>query len=367
MAERLKGLRIGDLEIKVPIIQGGMGVKVSTSSLAVAVADCGGGGTIAGVGLGEVIEHDRIDPIGASIKSLREEIRQAKAATIGVIGVNIMVALGHFETAVRASVDEKADFIAAGAGLPLKLPEYAEGGGVKLIPIVSSGKAAALITSAWRKRYDVRPDAFIVEGPRAGGHLGFKYDELVSSQAPALEDILADVLAVVEEHGAKGEIPVIPAGGIYDGKDIARFLRAGAAGVQMATRFVTTHECSVADAFKKAYLAATEDDIAIIKSPVGLPGRTLKTAFVKKILRGEKVPFSCDYICLRGCDPATAPYCIADAMFAACHGALDDAVVFCGSNVPRIDKIVSVKELMDELVAEAEAALAAPAEDGASA
>ncbi len=360
MPERLAPLNIGGLEIKVPIIQGGMGVKVSTSSLAVAVANCGGGGTIAGVGLGEVIEHDRIDPIGASIKSLREEIRQAKAASDGVVGVNIMVALGHYQEAVRTTVEEKADFIASGAGLPLRLPEYAEGGTTKLIPIVSSGRAADLIFKTWRKRYDVLPDAVIVEGPLAGGHLGFKYDQLVSSQVPPLEDIMADVLVVVEEYGTKGKIPVIPAGGIYDGKDIARFLRAGAAGVQMATRFVVTHECSVDDAFKKAYVAATEDDIAIIKSPVGLPGRTLKTAFVKKILASERVPFSCDYICLRGCDPTTAPYCIADAMFAACHGDLDNAVVFCGSNVPRIDKIVSVKELMDELVVETEKELAAP-------
>ncbi len=361
MSEKLKPLNLGGLEIKIPFIQGGMGVQISTSVLAAAVAKTGAAGTIAGVGLGDT-ERDEIDPIGTSIEALRDEIRKAKAATDGVIGVNILVALNHFERAVRVSVEEKVDFIAAGAGLPVKLPEYAEGRDTKLLPIVSSGKAAALIVKAWHRRYDRLPDGLIVEGAMAGGHLGFRYEDVVAGTCQPLEDIVADVMEVVREQEVVSgdKIPVIPAGGIYDGKDIAKFLRMGASGVQMATRFVATDECSVDQRFKDFYLAATKDDIAIIKSPVGLPGRSLKTEFVKRILAEGRAPFSCGYVCLRTCDPSTAPYCIADALFAASRGELDKAVVFCGSNVWRVDKIVSVKELIDELVVETEKALAVP-------
>jgi len=256
----LKPLLIGDLEVKVPIIQGGMGVRVSTAPLASAVADCGGAGTIASVGLAYGIDETGRETGEASNEALRNEIRLAKRSTKGVVGVNIMVALSNFEDLVRAAASENADFIVSGAGLPLKLPEYTEGSSTKLIPIVSSSRAADLIIKTWKKRYNRLPDAVVVEGPMAGGHIGFKLSDLRKHLEQKLEDVFLEVLSTArgyeKEYGAR--IPVIPAGGIFDGRDIAKFLEMGAGGVQMATRFVATIECSVSQKFKEMYIAAGE-------------------------------------------------------------------------------------------------------------
>ena len=351
----MKPLIIGDLEIKIPIIQGGMGVRVSTASLASAVANCGGAGTIASVGLAYGTPENETNYLEASREALRAEIRKAKTLTSGVVGVNIMVALVNYEDSVRIAVKEKADFIVSGAGLPLRLPEFAKGSSIKLIPIVSSAKAANIIIKTWNRRYKRFPDAFVVEGPLAGGHLGFKSEDLTSPQENCLESLVVDVVKIVKEYEEKFKviIPVIAAGGIFDGEDVARFFKLGAQGVQIATRFVTTKECSVADEFKELYLRANEEDVVIIDSPVGLPGRAIKTAFIEKIMRGEKDPIRCLYKCLITCDSATAPYCIAKALCNASVGDLDNAIVFAGSNVSRIEKIVSVKELMDDIVSRA--------------
>ncbi len=355
MSDKLKPLIIGDLEIKIPIIQGGMGVKVSTASLASAVANCGGAGTIASVGLAYGADETETTYVKASKEALQEEIRQAKKLTRGVVGVNIMVALSNYEDLVRIAAEEKTDFIISGAGLPLSLPEYTKETPVKLIPIVSSTRAAEIILKTWKRRYNRLPDAVIVEGPMAGGHLGFRLEDLKQHKADSLEKLVVDVLRVVK--GYKGEqdvnIPVIAAGGIFDGKDVAKFLKLGARGVQMATRFVATFECSVPDEFKQSYIAAKEKDVVIIDSPVGMPGRAIRTKFVDKVIQGEKVPFTCSYRCLRSCDPKTVPYCIAKALCNAVIGDLDNAVIFAGSNVARVKKIVSVKELMDDIVNEA--------------
>ncbi|MFC1709754.1 NAD(P)H-dependent flavin oxidoreductase [Candidatus Omnitrophota bacterium] len=355
MSNKLKPLIIGDLVIKIPIIQGGMGVKVSAAPLASAVADYGGAGTIASVGLAYGYAALATKYLETSKEALRVEIRKAKALTSGVVGVNIMVALTNYDDLVRVSAEEKADFIVSGAGLPLRLPEFANGGSTKLIPIVSSAKAASIIIRAWNKRYKRFPDAFVVEGPLAGGHLGFKSEYLKSLPENSLENLVVDVVKVVKECEEKFKvaIPVIAAGGIFDGGDVARFLKLGAQGVQMATRFVATKECAVAEEFKQSFLRAKEEDVVIIDSPVGLPGRAIKTVFIEKMMRGEKDPIRCLYKCLITCDPATAPYCIAKALCNAAIGDLDNAVVFCGSNVPRVDRIVSVKELMDGIVNEA--------------
>ena len=253
-----------------------------------------------------------------------------------------------------------ADFIASGAGLPLPLPGFVTNKHTKLIPIISSARAGAIIIKTWQKRFNRLPDALIVEGPMAGGHLGFKPDELVPVPTPGtLEHIVAEVVALAKEYRTPGvPMPVIAAGGVFDGADLVRFLRLGCGGVQMATRFVATVECSVADAFKQLYLKAGKEDVMIIKSPVGMPGRAIRTPFVEKLARGERVPFECGYQCLRGCDPNTAPYCIARAMFNAASGKTDQAVVFCGSNVWRITEILPVRKLVDTIIAEAEAELA---------
>ncbi|MCK5306866.1 MAG: nitronate monooxygenase [Candidatus Omnitrophica bacterium] len=350
-SEALKPLIIGDLEIRIPIIQGGMGVRVSTASLAGAVANYGGAGTIASVGLGYGTPENETNFIKASREGLQKEIRQAKKLSRGVVGVNILVAVSNYEDLARTAVREKVDFIASGAGLPLRLPEFTEGSSIKLIPIVSSARAADIIIRSWKKRYNRLPDAIIAEGPLAGGHLGFKFEELESDKGNMLEDIVIDVLKVIKEYEELDvNIPVIAAGGIFDGKDAAKFLRLGAKGVQMATRFVATFECSVADEFKEAYLAAGEDDVVIIKSPVGMPGRVIRTKFIDRVMAGARMPIKCNYQCLKTCYSKIAPYCIAEALSKAISGDLDNAVVFAGSNVVKVKKIISVKDLMNDIV-----------------
>ena len=355
MSNKLKPLIIGDLEIKVPIIQGGMGVKISTASLDSAVANYGGAGTIASAALGFGTPENETDFVKASRDGLQREIRQSKEWTKGVVGVNIMVALSNYDDLVRTTVREKVDFIVSGAGLPLRLPKFTEGSSIKLIPIVSSSRAADIVIKSWKRRYNRLPDAIVVEGPLAGGHLGFKPEDLRLPKENMLENLVTDVLKVVKEYEKDLNInmPVIAAGGIFDGKDVAKFLRLGAKGVQIATRFVATLECSVADEFKQLYLKAGEDDTIIIDSPVGMPGRSIKTKLIDRVMRGEKMPIKCNYQCLKACNPKTAPYCIAEALFNAASGNVDNAVVFAGSNVSRVDKIVSVKELMDGIVSEA--------------
>jgi nitronate monooxygenase len=355
MISKLPPLCIGDLKIKIPIIQAGMGVKVSTAVLASAVAICGGAGTIASVGLASGHANVTIDYVGTSNKTFQKEIRLARKQTTGVIGVNIMVALSNYEEMVRTAANEDVDFIISGAGLPLSLPEYTRGSSVKLIPIVSSARSAEVILKTWKRRYKRLPDAVVVEGPMAGGHLGFKAEDLMENKTDSLEKIVSDVLVMVEKYRDENDvdIPVIAAGGIFDGKDIARFLKLGAKGVQMGTRFVATNECSVPDSFKKLYIAAKKEDVIIIKSPVGMPGRALNTKFIDRVMKGEEIPFQCDYKCLRSCDVKNTPYCIAKAMCNATTGDLDNAVVFAGENVVRVKEIVSVKELMDEIVKEA--------------
>lgn len=337
-----------------------MGVRVSTASLAAAAAECGAAGTIAGVGLGYGTAQNERDYYEASKQALTEEIRKAKKATKGVVGVNVMVALANYDDLARTASAENADFIASGAGLPLNLPALVANKRTKLIPIISSARAGNIIIKTWQKRFNRLPDALIVEGPMAGGHLGFKLEELVPVPEPGkLEAIVDGVIGLAREYrSARVPMPVIAAGGVYDGRDMARFLRLGCGGVQVATRFVATPECSVADAFKQLYLKAGKEDVVIIKSPVGMPGRAIRTQFIEKLQRGERIPFECGYQCLRSCDPDTAPYCIAQAMFNAAGGKTDEAVVFCGSNVWRINEIVPVRKLIDTIVAEAEAELA---------
>jgi len=352
---------IGDLEIKMPIIQGGMGVRVSMSSLAAAVANCGGGGTIASVGLPPDTEENRADVPKSCREHLQKEIRLARKLSDGAIGVNIMVALSNYEDMVRATVKENVDYIISGAGLPISLPEFAEGSSVKLIPLIASARGAKLLLKTWKRRYNRFPDAFVVEGPLSGGHIaGYSLEELKSlrdkiTREPLLENTVREVLSLTAEYEKEYgvSIPVIAAGGIFDGKDVAKFLKMGAAGVQIGTRFVATHECSVSDEFKQLYVRANEDDLVFIQSPVGMPAKVIRTKFLDEILRGEKKEFDCNYRCLRTCDPNTVQYCIAKALIHAADGNIDNAVVFAGTDVTRVKKIVSVKELMDEITTDA--------------
>ncbi len=360
MVNTLRPLRIGDLTARVPIVQGGMGVGISLSGLASAVANEGGIGVIASAGIGMTEPDFYTDYAEANLRALRREIRKARAATHGILGLNIMVAVSNYADIARTAIEEKIDVIFSGAGLPLNLPQYRDQDTrTKLVPIVSSGRAAALLCKRWTTRFDYPPDALVVEGPRAGGHLGFTLEQ-IADPAFALERLVPEVIEAVRPFAdAAGKaIPIIAAGGVYTGADIRRFLDLGAGGVQMATRFVTTHECDASEAFKQTYLDAKEEDIVIIKSPVGMPGRAIRNQFIEAINRGEKQPYQCPYHCIITCDFENTPYCIALALINAQRGILTQGFSFAGANAYRTTAIVSVKELMHTLVREYDEATA---------
>jgi len=347
----LPPLIIGDLTIPLPIIQGGMGVAISLSGLAAAVANEGGVGVMATAGIGFHESNLVANYREANKEALRREIRRARANSKGVLGVNILSALTNYEDLARTAMDEGIDIIISGAGLPMNLPAYRpEGSRTKLIPIVSSGRAAAIIARRWKERFDYVPDAMIVEGPMAGGHLGFKIEQ-INDPAYALEKLIPEVLKVVRalEQKTQRRIPVIAAGGIYTGADIRRFLEMGAAGVQMATRFVATVECDASDAFKQTYIAATESDMVIIKSPVGMPGRAIRNQFTVDVEQGIKKPFKCSFHCIITCDVENSPYCIAQALLSARRGNFKHGFAFAGANAWRATEIVSVKDLISAL------------------
>lgn len=350
----MKTLRIGDLSIAIPVIQGGMGVGISLSGLASAVACEGGVGVISSAGLGLIYRNFSANYLEASMHGLKEEIRKAREKTIGVIGVNIMVAMTNFADMVRTAIQEKVDIIIAGAGLPLDLPSFLnKDSKTKLLPIVSSARAARIICEKWKSGFDYLPDAVIVEGPEAGGHLGFREENLKDSDY-SLEHLVPEIrkeLNLFEDKYNKS-IPLIAAGGIYTGDDINKIMKLGASGVQMATRFVTTNECDAPQAFKQAYIDAEEKDIEIIKSPVGMPGRAIISGFLNKVKEGKKQPQKCPFKCIKTCDISKSPYCIIVALMNAFKGNFENGFAFAGSNAFRATKISSVKEVFEALKAE---------------
>jgi nitronate monooxygenase len=348
----MRELNIGGLNIRVPIIQGGMGVGISMSKLASAVANQGGVGVISAAGLGIVHRNSALGYLEANLEGLRTEIRKAKEKTKGIVGVNVMVAMTNFSDLVKTSISEKVDIIFSGAGLPLGLPDFlTPGSSTKLVPIVSSGRAAKLICDKWKTLYDYLPDAFVVEGPKAGGHLGFKRDQIEDSNY-SLEELVPQVVKEVRvfEEKYHKEIPVIAAGGIYTGRDIYNIMQKGAKGVQMGTRFVTTEECDAAMGFKMAYVNAVESDMEIIQSPVGMPGRALRNEFIDKIKQGLKKPIKCPFHCIKTCDVSSSPYCIITALYNAYKGNMKGGYAFAGSNAYLADKITTVKDIFNELV-----------------
>jgi len=347
-------LTIRDLVAKIPIIQGGMGIGISLSGLASAVANEGGVGVIATAGIGFHEPDARSNFTEANLRVLRREIRKAREATKGILGVNIMVALTDFAELVKTSIEEGIDVIFSGAGLPLDLPKYLkEGFNTKLVPIISSARAAKAICKRWLQRFNTLPDAFVVEGPLAGGHLGFSPDQLELPEY-RLEKLVPEVVEAVapfcEERNV--EIPIIAAGGVYTGADIHNFMQLGAAGVQMATRFVATHECDASIGFKQSYVEARKEDLVIIKSPVGLPGRAIKNQFIKDVEEGKRKPFTCPYHCISSCNCTDSPYCIALALLNAKRGKLKKGFAFAGDNAYKVDRIMSVKELISSLLVE---------------
>ena len=348
----MKSFFIGNIEVKLPIIQGGMGVGISLSGLASAVANEGGVGVISCAGLGLLYPHSGIDYLNNCILGLKEEIRKAKEKTKGIIGVNIMVALSNFSDMVKTSIKEKADVIFAGAGLPLDLPSYLEADSVtKLVPIVSSSRAAKLICEKWYNNYAYLPDAIIVEGPKAGGHLGFKRNQLEDGHY-SLEELIPQVVEVASSYKEIKHIPVIAAGGISSGKDIARFLALGASGVQMGSIFVTTDECDASEEFKKVYINSSRDDVQIIDSPVGMPGRAIVGEFIKRIQSGLEKPRNCSFHCIKTCDYTQSPYCIIKALYNAAKGNMQKGYAFAGANAYLSEKIRSVRDVISALKTE---------------
>jgi nitronate monooxygenase len=358
MGKELPSLKIGDLEAKVPIIQGGMGVGISMSGLASAVANEGGIGVIASAGVAMHEPDYEKNVRAANKRALEKEIKKAKSQTKGPIGVNILVALSDYDALSVVCMEAGADLLFLGAGLPLKvfgdLPKsQVKDVKIKIVPIISSARALNVIFQSWLKNYDRVPDAVVVEGPLAGGHLGFKREQ-IDDPAFELEKLVPEVVSAVEsfEQRLGVSIPVIAAGGIYTGGDILKFLNLGAKGVQMATRFIATYECDAYPEFKEAVLKCKKEDIIIIDSPVGLPGRAIRNEFLNEVSNGKKMPFKCPWKCLRTCDYTIVPYCIALALINAKKGLFEEGFAFTGANGYRVDKIVSVKELIQDLVAE---------------
>lgn len=353
----VKSVKIKDKMLEIPTIQGGMGVGVSLANLAGNVMKNGGMGVLSMAHPGYREPNFLADNLAANIRGFAGEVKKARetAGGRGLLGVNIMAALKNFEAYVRAAADAAVDAIIVGAGLPLELPKYVEDDRIAIALIVSSGRAAKLILRAWDKHYGRTADFIVIEGPLAGGHLGFKEADLLEGKCPSLEEILADVkketAGFEEKFGRK--IPVFAAGGVYDGADIARFLKLGADGVQMATRFIGTYECDGAEAYKAVLLNAEEEDIEIVKSPVGFPGRAVKTDLIERLSREGRIPPDKCVDCLKPCDPAKAPYCIQSALIAAVEGNADKGLFFCGTNAYRMKALTSVREIMESCVDEA--------------
>lgn len=346
-------LKIGNLTAPIPIIQGGMGIGVSSSNLASAVANEGAIGIISTAQIGYTEDDFIKNPLKANLRALKKHITIAKSkAPNGIIGVNAMVASNNYAEHVKAAIEAGVDLVISGAGLPTMLPKIVKGTAVKIAPIVSSLKAAKVLFQLWDKHDNVAPDLVVIEGPKAGGHLGFKAQDLESDNIN-FDKIVVDIINETKKYSQKynKDIPVVVAGGVFDGNDIAKYLRLGANGVQMATRFVATEECDASPEFKQAYIKSKKEDIQIVKSPVGMPGRAIGNKFVDRTRQGNIKVKHC-YNCLIPCNPAVTPYCISEALMNAVKGNVDEGLIFCGENASRIDKITTVKELINELVSE---------------
>lgn len=365
MMNSLKPLVMGDLTAKYPIIQGGMGVGISLSSLAGAVAKAGGVGIISTAQIGFRDPDFLKAPLEANLRAIKTEFDKARAiAPDGIIGFNIMVATKNYAMYVKEAIKAGADIIISGAGLPVSLPEIAKGAKTKIAPIVSTAKSAMVICKMWDRKYQKAPDLVVIEGPLAGGHLGFSPEQLTeygadtqdvaaTYQKAAYDKEIQDIIQVVKGYEEKygQHIPVVVAGGIYDHTDVEHAISLGADGVQVGTRFVTTEECDAPLSYKQAYIDATQEDIVITKSPVGMPGRAIMNAFLKSV-KGEPAKIDHCYRCLEHCNPANIPYCITKALSNAAEGDLDHALLFCGSNAYRCDRIETVDGVIRELAGE---------------
>jgi NAD(P)H-dependent flavin oxidoreductase YrpB (nitropropane dioxygenase family) len=348
----IKSFFIGNKEIRLPVIQGGMGVGISLSGLASAVANEGGVGVISCAGIGLLYKQSPGDYFKNCIWGLKEELRKVREKTKGIIGVNIMVALSNFADMVKTTIEEKADIIFAGAGLPMDLPSYlTTDSKTLLVPIVSSARAAKIICEKWKANYDYLPDAIVVEGPKAGGHLGFKKEQ-IEDEKYSLEELIPKVIEITGQYSDKKAIPVIAAGGISTGEDVLRFIKMGVSGVQMGSIFVSTYECDASDVFKQVYIDSSQKDTIIIQSPVGMPGRAFDGKFIHSVNDGNEKPKACPYHCIKTCNYRESPYCIIKALYNASIGRMEKGYAFAGANAYLAEKICSVKEVIAKLKSE---------------
>lgn len=346
----MKTLKIGELTARIPVIQGGMGVGISLSGLAGSVAACGGVGVISTAQIGYRDPEFKKDPIGTNLRVIGEEIQKAREiAKGGILGVNIMVATKQYAEYVKAAVKAGIDLIISGAGLPMELPKLVAGSKTKIAPIVSTVKAARVICRFWDHHYQRMPDLVVIEGPKAGGHLGFSRKQLEEFTPESYDQEIRGILAEVKKYADKyeKEIPVVVAGGIFTREDMLHAMELGADGVQMGTRFVTTWECDASEAYKQTYLHAKKEDIVIVDSPVGMPGRAIRNQFLEEKENRRESIKKC-YQCIATCNPANTPYCITRALVHAAKGETDDALLFCGENAWRCEKMEHVTDIMAE-------------------
>ena len=348
-------LKMGNIEAKVPLIQGGMGVGISLGRLAGAVAKEGGIGIISAAQIGFKEPDFDTNTKEANLRAIQKEYDKARAiAPDGIIGFNIMVAMRHYEEYVRAAIDAGADLILSGAGLPTDLPRIAGDSRAKLAPIVSTDKSAKVILKYWGRKYKRMPDLLVIEGPKAGGHLGFTKEQLKAYDQAAYDAEVSDILDTVRSYEEEFQcrIPVALAGGIENKAQAEHAFSLGVDAIQAATRFVTTEECDAHIKYKEAYLNAKETDIVIVKSPVGMPWRAILNPFMEKVMAGERIPHSSCHGCLQKCNPSEIPYCITDALVHAARGEVDDALLFCGAYAYKADHLETVKEVIDSLMPE---------------
>ena len=348
----MKTLKIGELTARIPVIQGGMGVGISLSGLAGSVAACGGVGVISTAQIGYRDPEFEKDPIKTNLRVIGEEIQKAREiAKGGILGVNIMVATKQYAEYVKAAVKAGIDLIISGAGLPMELPKLVAGSKTKIAPIVSTVKAARVICRFWDHHYQRMPDLVVIEGPKAGGHLGFSRKQLEEFTPVTYDQEIRGILAEVKKYADKygKEIPVVVAGGIFTREDMLHAMELGADGVQMGTRFVTTYECDASQAYKQTYLRAKKEDIVIVDSPVGMPGRAIDGEFIHSVNNGLEKPRKCSFHCIKTCDYTKSPYCIIKALYNAAKGNMKKGYAFAGSNAFLADKISSVKEVMNTL------------------
>lgn len=345
---KLPKLKIRHLQSKYPVIQAGMGVRVGNSTLASETINLGGYGTIASVGLGD-IKKSKTNFVYESNRVLIEEIRRARKITNGKgpLGINAMVAMSNYEEINKTAVAENIDFIISGAGLPISLPEYVKNANIALIPVISSGRALTILLSTWKRKYNREPDAIIVEGPKCGGHLGFTMEQIEHPDTCSMEILFREIKEVLKSFNYN--VPVLAAQEVASREDIEKFLKMGYNGVQIGTYFIATEEAGMDIKSKNVYVKAHKKDIVVIKSPVGLPVRVLKTHLVKRILEGKRERFSCPYRCLRTCNPGKVQFCIAKALLATWAGDIENGLYMTGCNIEAVKKVIKLKSFFDTL------------------